>query len=221
MSNVVQTVYQRLLDAYGPQHWWPAETPLEVLVGAVLVQNTNWNNVERAIDRLRRAGRLEFDALAQLTQEELEELIRPAGTYRVKAQRLRNLLGWLAERFGGSLEALAELSIDEARRELLAVRGIGPETADSILLYAAGLPTFVVDAYTYRVFTRHGWLDFDADYATIQDYFQWNLPADSAVFNEYHALLVRVGKDYCRKQPLCSNCPLAELLPPSGPCLPE
>lgn len=190
-------------------------------MGAVLVQNTNWANVERAIEQLRQAGCLEFRAIYRLSRAELEDLIRPAGTFRVKAERLRNLLEMLADRFDGSLEALGRLSLDEARGALLGVRGIGPETADSILLYAVGMPTFVVDAYTYRVFTRHGWLDFDADYATIKDYLEAGLTPDIGLFNEYHALLVRVGKDFCRKQPACGKCPLAELLPPSGPCLPD
>ncbi len=215
-------VYRRLFDAFGPQHWWPGETPFEVMVGAVLTQNTSWRNVERAIRNLREADLLSPKELYGVPVEELEELIRPAGYYRVKARRLRALLEWLVERFDGSLDAMFAVGLPDLRQELLAVNGIGPETADSILLYAGGLPTFVVDAYTHRVFARHGWIDFDMDYHGIQEYVEGELPRDVSVYNEFHALLVRLGKDYCRKtKPRCTECPLREMLPSGGPLEPE
>ena len=222
MSATLREIYDRLLAAYGPQSWWPGDSPFEVMVGAVLVQNTSWQNVEKAIRNLRDGDLVEPHALYQVPLEELEELIRPAGYFRIKARRLRNLLQFLVERYDGSLDAMFRQNLPELREQLLAVNGIGPETADSILLYAGGLPTFVVDAYTARVFGRHGWIGFDADYHQIKDHFESGLAQDAAMFNEYHALLVRVGKLRCRKKaPLCEGCPLADLLPGGGPLEPE
>jgi endonuclease III related protein len=215
-------VYRRLFDAFGPQHWWPGETPFEVMVGAVLTQNTNWQNVERAITNLRDADLLDPQALHDVPVEELEDLIRPAGYFRVKARRLRALLELLVERYGGSIDAMFAVELPELRRQLLEVNGVGPETADSILLYAGELPSFVVDAYTYRIFSRHGWIGFDADYHQIQDYVQGELPQEVAVYNEFHALLVRLGKDFCKKSnPKCPECPLQALLPKGGPLEPD
>jgi endonuclease III related protein len=214
-------VYRRLLDVFGPQHWWPGESPFEVIVGAILTQNTNWRNVERAIHNLREADLLDPHALYTVPVEELEELIRPAGYFRVKSQRLRSLLEFLIEQYDGSLEAMFAIGLPDLRRQLLEVHGIGPETADSILLYAGGLPSFVVDAYTHRVFARHGWIDFEADYHRIKDYIESDLPQQVPLFNEFHALLVRLGKDYCKKSnPKCSECPLRGLLPKGGPLEP-
>jgi len=211
-------IFQRLFERFGPQHWWPGETPFEVLVGAVLVQNTAWSNVEKAIERLREAGLTNPKALYSVPETELEELIRPAGYYRIKARRLRNLLRFCIERYGGSLERMFRTPLKELREELLSINGIGPETADSILLYAGNLPTFVVDAYTHRIFARHGWVDFDIDYHTLKDYFESQLEPDTALYNEFHALLVKLGKDYChKKQPRCEECPLREYLPEGGP----
>ena len=173
--------------------------PFEMMVGAMLVQNTSWQNVRRAIDNLRQADLLEPHALYAVPEEELQELIRPAGYFRVKAKRLRGLLEFLVGRYDGSIAAMFRTEPAVLREELLAVHGVGPETADSILLYAGAVPRFVVDAYTHRIFARHGWIGFDADYRQIQEYFEDGLPADAALYNEYHALLVRVGKDYCRK----------------------
>ena len=222
MTATLSEIYRRLLDAFGHQGWWPGESPLEVMVGAVLTQNTNWQNVERAIENLRRADVLEPHALREVPVEELEELIRPAGYFRVKARRLHSLLEFLVERLDGSLEAMFRTELPALREQLLSVHGIGPETADSILLYAGGLPSFVVDAYTHRVLARHGWIDFDADYHEIQDHFQGNLPDDVAMYNEYHALLVHLGRHYCRKsKPKCDECPLADFLPDRGPLEPE
>jgi endonuclease-3 related protein len=218
MAASMQDVFDRLFERYGPQNWWPGESPFEILVGAVLVQNTAWRNVEKAITNLRESGVLDAKKLYALPVEELAELIRPAGYYRVKAQRLRNLLRLLVEEFEGSLEAMFSTPPDELRRTLLAVHGVGPETADAILLYVGNVPSFVADSYAHRVLARHGWIDFEADYHAIKDYFEENLPSDPRLYNEFHALLIRVGKDYCKSsEPKCEGCPLEPLLPPGGP----
>jgi endonuclease-3 related protein len=214
---MLRDVYERLLKAFGPQHWWPGESPFEIMVGTVLVQNTAWRNVERAIQNLREAGLMEPRALYAVPEAQLAELIRPAGYYQVKARRLRNLLRLIVDEYDGSLDAMFRTGLTTLREELLSVSGIGPETADAILLYAGGLPTFVVDTYTHRVLARHGWIGYDAGYHEIKDYFESSLPADAVVYNEYHALLVRLGKEYCRKTgPKCEACPLVDLLPASG-----
>ena len=220
-STILTGVYDRLYRAFGPQQWWPGETPFEVMVGAVLVQNTAWRNVERAIDNLREAALIEPLALYQVSIEELQELIRPAGYYRLKASRLRNLLRLIVDDYAGSVKALLSVDRSTLREQLLSVKGIGPETADSIVLYAAQMPTFVVDTYTHRILARHGWIGYEADYYELQEHFESNLPHDVALFNEYHALLVRVGHLYCRKEPKCDDCPLCELLPDSGIVLPK
>jgi endonuclease-3 related protein len=216
MTATLDEVYNRLFSAFGPQHWWPGETPFEVMVGAVLVQNTAWRNVERAIVNLREAGAMAPEPLWRLPEAELAELIRPAGYFRIKARRLRNLLAYLFERHGGSLDAMFAVDTDTLRSELLSIHGIGPETADSILLYAAGRPTFVVDTYTARVLKRHAWIEPEADYHAIKEHFEGGLAADAARYNEFHALLVRVGHLHCRKTPQCETCPLKDLLPESG-----
>lgn len=215
-ENNVEQVYQRLFAAYGPQHWWPAETRFEVLVGAVLTQNTNWSNVTKAIGNLREEGLLDPAALYRLPAEELAELIRPAGYYKLKAGRLKRLLDLLFERFEGSLDTMFSLPLDELRQALLGVNGIGPETADSILLYAGGYPTFVVDTYTHRVFKRHGWIEEEADYHAMKEYLEAGLERSAPLYNEYHALLVKVGKEHCGPRARCEGCPLRELLPEDG-----
>jgi endonuclease-3 related protein len=210
-----------MFAALGPQHWWPAETPLEVCLGAVLTQNTNWKNVERAIANLKAAGPLTVDALWRMPAEQLSELIRPAGYFRLKAGRLRNFLELIAKRFDGSLERLFDLPTEELRATVLAVRGIGRETADAIVLYAAERPVFVVDAYTLRIAFRHSLVDQDCDYDLLQETFASALATDVETFKEYHALLVRVGKGHCKKQsPQCDGCPLAPLLEPGEPQTP-
>jgi len=217
MTATLTEVYDRLLDAFGRQGWWPGDSPFEVMVGAVLVQNTAWKNVERAIANLRELDLLEPRALYDVPVDELEELIRPAGYFRLKARRLRNLLELVVTRYDGSLDAMFSTGPDMLRGELLGVNGVGPETADSILLYAGELPVFVVDTYTHRVLARHGLIGFEADYHEIQDHFQSGLAQDVRLYNEYHALLVRVGHHHCRKTPKCDGCPLAELLPNGRP----
>ncbi len=217
MSHPAPAVYRRLLSAFGPQHWWPGDSPFEIMVGAILVQNTSWKNVERGIENLREAGVLEPRDLYELPVEELEELLRPVGYYRIKARRLRNLLRLLVEEFGGDVSHMLSTPMGPLRELLLGVHGIGPETADSIVLYAAEQPSFVVDTYTHRVLARHGWIGYDVDYHQLQSYFHDVLPHEVELFNEFHALLVRVGHLYCRKQPKCEECPLREMLPEGGP----
>ncbi len=221
MATTLHEIYDRLFSAFGPQDWWPGESAFEVMVGAILVQNTAWKNVEKAIDRLREEGLLTPEALWRVPQPELEELLRPAGYYRLKAGRLRNLLRFFMDRYDGSTEAMFATPPDVLREELLAVSGVGPETADSILLYAGSLPVFVVDTYTHRVLARHGWIGYDADYHAIQDHFESNLESDASLYNEYHALLVHVGHKYCRPAPKCDDCPLNDLLPKGGPLPPD
>jgi len=214
-------IYERLFATLGPQQWWPGESPFEVLVGAILVQNTSWRNVERAIENLREAAVLSPRAIHELAQEELEELVRPAGYYRIKARRLKNLIEFIVDRYDGSLDAMFATELSELRGELLTINGVGPETADSILLYAGDLPIFVVDTYTLRIFARHGWIDYAATYHELQEHFQSGLPDDPQLYNEYHALLVRIGNQYCRKKPKCDECPLQDMLPESGIVEPE
>jgi endonuclease-3 related protein len=210
-------LYDRLYSAFGPQRWWPAKTPFEVIVGAILTQNTAWRNVERAIANLHKARALSPRALHQLPQPELAELIRPSGYYRLKAGRLKNVVEFLFSRYRGSLKRMFATDLPTLRSELLSVSGIGPETADSILLYAGNLPSFVVDTYTQRVMKRHGWIAPAADYEAVKRRFESELPAEAALFNEFHALLVRIGNQHCRKTPDCDHCPLADLLPHGGP----
>jgi len=210
--ELLEEIYRRLDEAYGDQRWWPGETPFEVAVGAILTQNTNWTNVARAIANLKREGVLSPGALRALPADELAWLIRPAGYYNVKARRLRAFLDFLGDDFAGDMAAMAACGLGKLRPRLLAVKGIGRETADSILLYACGLATFVVDAYTYRVLARHGLAAEDADYDEFKELFETNLPADVRLYNQYHALLVKVGKERCRKRaPACEGCPLEPL----------
>ncbi len=216
-------VYRLLLAAYGPQNWWPGEGPFEVMVGAVLTQNVSWRNVERALENLKAAGVLSPAGLRALPQEELERLIRPAGFFRVKARRLRALLDYLERAHGGDPTALARGDLADLRRDLVAIPGIGPETADSILLYAAGRPTFVVDAYTGRLLSRLGWMSSRTPYEERRAFFMAHLPPLPSLFNEYHALIVRHGKECCRQEaPRCCSCPLRAICPwPAGSGRPQ
>ncbi|MBI3331123.1 MAG: endonuclease III domain-containing protein [Candidatus Omnitrophica bacterium] len=208
----LRVIYRRLLRAFGPQGWWPARTPFEMMVGAVLTQATNWRNVERAIGRLRRAGALRPRRLLALRRGALEGAVRPAGYFRQKAKRLRAFTQWYTARYAGSARRMFRTPWPSLRRELLGLHGIGPETADSILLYAGEQPVFVVDAYTVRVFRRHRLLKAKATYEAVQRLAMRELPADAALYNEFHALLVAVGKRYChRRHPDCAQCPLGDL----------
>ena len=212
-------LYARLHRRYGPQRWWPARSRFEVVVGAILTQNAAWRNAERAIARLRAAGALELRALHALPPRRLATLLRPSGTFRVKAGRLRAFARHVARRQGGRLGRLLGLPLPILRAELLGIPGIGPETADAIALYAAGRPIAVVDAYTRRILARHRLLARDADYATTQALLMGHLPHDPVLFNELHALLVRVGKEHCRTRPRCEGCPLRFDLRGRGPRL--
>ena len=205
-------LYRALLDAFGPRHWWPGESPFEVMVGAVLTQNTAWTNVEKAIGALKEADLLEPERLDRAPAERVADLVRPSGYFNVKAKRLKSLVHWFVRRLGGCAETAEAIPTAELRRELLAVHGVGEETADSILLYALERPVFVVDAYTRRAFSRHGAFNARASYGEIQRFFQDRLPPDVALYNEYHALIVHLGKDYCRPQPRCEDCPAGRCL---------
>jgi endonuclease-3 related protein len=209
MKKGLEVVYRKLAQNFGPQHWWPAKSPFEVMVGAVLTQNTNWSNVEKAIANLKKAKVLTPEKLYKLPTARLAKLIRPAGYYNIKAQRLRNFLKFFFHTYGGKIGRMALGDLTELRQQLLSVCGIGPETADSILLYALDKPIFVVDAYTKRILSRHKLVKDGSDYHQVQDLFMHNLKTDVRLFNEYHALLVKLGKDFCRKNnPRCSECPL-------------
>lgn len=213
-TKLLLEMYQAMLKALGPSNWWPAQSPFEVAVGAILTQNTNWQNVEKAIANLRRHDLLSPKRLDAVPLEELEHHIQPSGFYRQKAIKLRALLDFLRGHGDLDLAGLAQWETQELRTSLLAVRGIGPETADSILLYALDRPVFVVDAYTARICHRHGLVPEDVGYAELQALFAERLPEDAALFNEYHALLVRVGKDWCRKKSSsCTTCPLRDFMP--------
>ena len=216
MPPSLTDIYERLLDHYGPQHWWPADSPFEVMAGAVLVQSTAWRNVEHAIDNLKASDSLHPDAIRSMGLDELERLIRPSGFFRVKASRLRALCDYLGDRYSDSIRHMAERPTHELRRELLAVYGIGEETADDILLYALDRPVFVIDTFTRRIFHRLGWCEQDASYANLQAMFHQHLPRDVALFNEYHALIVRHGNTICRKRPDCESCPLLTDCPRIG-----
>jgi endonuclease III related protein len=227
-NDILTTIYDILLKRFGPQDWWPGDTPFEVIVGAILTQNTNWTNVEKAITNIKNAGLLSPDKLHRLDIAKLASLIRPAGYFNIKAKRLKNFLDWFFENYSGKLENLENVPTPQLREQLLSVKGIGHETADSILLYALNRPVFVVDAYTARICSRHHLIDEDADpvvsspalerlcrgsnhYHQIQETFESNLPSDVQLFNEYHALLVRLGKYFCKPTPKCDECPLNPL----------
>jgi len=201
-------LYRRLHRHYGDLSWWPGETPLEVSVGAILTQNTAWTNVEKAIKRLKEARSLSVAALGRMTHRRLAFLIKSAGYFNVKALRLKNFISFLQGRYAGSLKKMFRQPTPRLRQELLAVNGVGPETADSILLYAGEKPSFVIDAYTKRILSRHGVLPYDKGYNEFQELFMKQLPRSAAFYNQYHAMFVNIGKDFCRKRPLCDRCPL-------------
>ena len=205
----LRTIYEKLYAFYGPQCWWPGDTPFEITVGAILTQNTNWANVEKAIDNLKVHHVLNARALHKLPLQTLAALVRPSGYYNIKAKRIRAFLNFLVEKYGGSVGRMKNDETRTLRKKLLAINGIGPETADSILLYALKKPVFVIDAYTRRIISRHDILDANVRYDEYQDFFHCELDQNVHLFNEYHALLVRVGKEYCRSQPRCERCPLS------------
>jgi endonuclease-3 related protein len=210
-ANEIRKIFDRLFEAFGPQRWWPAETPLEIIVGAILTQNTSWRNVERAIGNLRAAGAMSWTKLRDLPEPELATLIQPSGSFRIKAKRLKAFVNVLWTEHGGMLESLFAGPLNEARLRLLAIHGIGPETADAILLYAAGRASFVVDAYTTRILRRHFLIQSNARYQEIRDMLQVALPNEAQLFNEYHALFVVLGKRFCKRKAECNGCPLADM----------
>jgi endonuclease III related protein len=207
------SIYERLRQAHGHRGWWPGETAFEVCVGAILTQNTSWTNVEKALAVLRDRGILSFAGLHGMTPDELAPLIRSSGYFNVKARRVLAFVDFLGREYGGAVEPMAGEEPHELREKLLAVSGIGRETADSIALYAAGLPIFVVDAYTRRIFTRLGLLRGHEDYDVIRRVFESALPGEAALYNDYHAQIVHLGKDFCRTVPRCAPCSLRDVCP--------
>jgi endonuclease III related protein len=201
-------VYELLHGYFGNLHWWPADSPFEVMVGAILTQNTAWTNVEKAISALKNRNLLSPAALFQIEEEVLAEIIRPSGYYHIKAKRLKSLVRFLFDEYSGSIERMCAETLIVLREKLLSVRGIGPETADSILLYACRKPVFISDAYTQRILRRHGLIPEDTDVSQIRALFMTHLPHDPSLFNQFHALLVYTGKTFCRKSPKCTRCPL-------------
>ncbi len=210
-NSTLHNIYYRLLKHYGPQYWWPGDSPFEVIVGAILTQSAAWQNVEKAITNLKNCGMMSPSALRDISTDKLAKLIHPTGYYNAKALKLTAFVRWLGASCGDDLNKLFTLDTDTLRRQLLDVYGIGPETADSILLYAGSKPVFVIDAYTRRIISRLGLTPEKDNYDTYQKLFIRQVPQDIGLFNEYHALLVRHGKDACRKQPMCGDCCLREI----------
>ena len=217
LTGTLGRLYDRMAAHYGPTGWWPGDTPFEVAVGAILTQNTAWTNVEKAIANLKAARLLSPRALLAADRADVEAALRPSGYFRQKTERVLLFCRWLTDRFGGSMRRMAAEPLAPLRAELLALKGIGPETADDILLYACEKPVFVVDAYTRRILSRHGIAPHGLPYEEMRALFEGALPADTALFREYHGLIVWTGKDFCRTRPQCANCPLAPLLPRGGP----
>lgn len=211
LQHKLTQMYQILFEHFGHRRWWPGNSPFEVCVGAILTQNTSWKNVEKAITNLKNAGSLNVSILHEMCMDELAILIKPAGYYNIKAKRLKNFITHLVERHQGSLDNMFQADVDELRTELLSINGIGKETADCMILYAANKPIFVIDAYTKRVLERHGIVGQDADYDSMQMIFHRNLKEDVALFNDFHAQFVAVGSRHCRRNAKCEGCPLEML----------
>lgn len=204
----IKDFYTSLLNHYGPQKWWPAENELECILGAILTQNTSWKNAEKAIINLKKSGCMSLETLKKISLERLSYLIKPSGFYNQKATRIKDIVHFILKNYEGSLKKMKSENGDSLRQKLLSINGIGPETADSILLYAFEKPFFVVDRYTYRLLRRHRLIHDDIHYSEIQDLFTSSLEKKTKLFNEYHALIVKLGKEHCRKKPHCSGCPL-------------
>ncbi len=209
MKNKILAIYNSLFAAFGEQHWWPSDSPLETCIGAILTQNTNWGNVEKAIVNLKKEKLISIKALHEIEEDKLAELIRPSGYFNIKSKRLKSFISFISENYGGSLQRF--FAEENVREILLEVKGIGPETADSILLYAGDIPTFVIDAYTKRIFSRLGLCAEDISYGDLQKLFIKHLPTESQIYNEYHGLIVRLAKEHCRKKPICNGCPLGKM----------
>lgn len=215
--GALQAYYRDLRRHFGPSGWWPGDSPFEIAVGAVLTQNTAWTNVEKAIANLKAARLLSPKAILDAPLDELQAAVRPSGYFRVKAGRLRSFCRYLVDTYNGSMARMARVPLERLRPELLGVHGIGPETADDILLYACHKPVFVVDAYTRRILVRHGLVPRTIAYEPLRHHFESNLPADVELFKDYHAQIVYTGKHYCRTKPNCMECPLKNHLPEGGP----
>lgn len=214
MKEILKKIYNLLYNAFGEMHWWPGDGQFEIIVGAILTQNTSWKNVEQAIENLKKENLLTPERMNKISEARLAEIIKPSGFYNQKAKKLKEFLNFFFKRFNGSFEKFSKETLFSLRQKLLSITGIGNETADSILLYALNKPIFVVDAYTKRVLTRHKIIDEKADYNEIERLFMENLLEDVKLFNNYHALFVRLGKDICKKtKPLCKGCPLDEIYP--------
>ena len=207
----LEEIYKRLFAQFGPQGWWPGKTQFEIILGAILTQNTNWGNVERAIKNLKKHRLLNPGRLKEIPIKRLASLIRPAGYFNIKAKRLKNFINFLFKEYKGNIRKMFKEDFLSLRAKLLDVKGIGQETADSILLYAGNKPIFVVDTYTKRMLFRHNLIDKKAEYSEIQNIFMDHLQQDTKVFNEFHALIVRLGKEICKSKPLCEICPLNDL----------
>ncbi|MEQ9618170.1 MAG: endonuclease III domain-containing protein [Deltaproteobacteria bacterium] len=208
-SERINKLYDALYKSYGPQGWWPGESKLEYVLGAILTQSASWKNVEKALDNLKMANLISVEKLNMITADELAPLIRPSGYYNQKALKIKNFINFLIRHYSGSLDRMLREERSVLRDKLLGIKGIGPETADSIMLYAGDIPVFVIDAYTYRVMSRHGLVPEETNYGEMQDIIMGSLTEDAGIFNEYHALLVKVGKEHCKKRaPQCKGCPL-------------
>jgi len=207
-GNKLLHMFALMKEKFGPQAWWPGDTPLEIMTGAVLTQNTNWKNVEKAIENLKNSGILSLDALQKISPVNLATLIRPAGYYNIKARRLKNLIAFISIKYENDLDKFLREETNIMREGLLSVNGVGPETADSIMLYAAERPVFVIDTYTHRILSRHDIIDENIQYYELQELFMENLPEDTSLFNEFHAQIVQTGKNFCKKRPQCEECPL-------------
>jgi endonuclease-3 related protein len=213
LEEVFKKIYEKLFATFGPQGWWPASSPFEVAIGAILTQNTNWKNVEKAINNLKKHCLLSPKKLKEIDEKKLSMMIKSAGYYNQKAKKIKEFVKFLIENYNGKMEEMKKENPEDLREKLLSIKGIGRESADSILLYALDMPVFVVDAYTYRIMLRHGLIYEDITYDELKDLFEKNLPHDVKIFNEYHALLVKVGKEFCKKSvPKCNGCPLEEFL---------
>ncbi len=207
-QKVLSGIYLRLQKAFGPQHWWPADSAFEVMVGAILTQNTNWTNVEKAISQLKHLRVLTPQGIKELSHQQISEAIKPSGYFNVKAKRLKHFVNFLFKEYQGDLARMRKENVTLLRSKLLTVNGIGPETADSMLLYALSKKVFVIDAYTKRFMTRHNWIKEDISYHDLQGIFHKYYPKQISQYNEYHALIVKLGKDFCKPKPRCEQCPL-------------
>ncbi len=205
----INQIYSALFDHYGPQHWWPAENDLECIIGAILTQNTTWKNVEKAISNLKHNNLISIEKLSVIPTDQLAQLIKSSGYYNQKAIKIKSFVTFVNNNYSGNLGNMLSEQLYDLREKLLSIKGIGPETADSIILYAAKKPIFVIDTYTHRILSRHGLIPEETNYNEMQELFMGSLPDDHQLFNDYHALFVKTAKEHCKKKsPICNGCPL-------------